>query len=269
MRMLRSYALAAIALCWRDMLIYISYRGRVAGHVLAIIVSLSMFYYISRLVRVHEFHTSSTYFSYVVVGIILAETLQSTVAAALNLHSELLTGTFERLVCSPYGAVNGISSSIIFPVLIQFVFSLLTLCIGSVVFGMPVRWSTAPLAIPVALAGAALFSALALLGAAGVLVAKQTSTVTAYATIALSLLGGVYFPIVLLPGWGQLIARIQPLTYLVSLMRHYLIGYPLQGSVGGAVMRILGSLIVAIPLAYLALAQAVRFTRRRGTVLEY
>jgi ABC-2 type transport system permease protein len=269
MKTARPHILAALALCQRDMLMYISYRGRVITQVMAIFATLAMFYYISRLVKVNEFHTSAKYFSYVVVGIIIAETLQSTVAVASTLRSELLTGTFERLVCSPFGAVNGIVSSVLFPILIQLVFSILTLCIGSLLFGMPIKWSTAPLAIPVALAGAAVFSALALLGASAVLVAKQTSTLAAYATLALGLLGGVYFPISLLPGWGRLIANIQPLTYLVGLMRHYLIGYPLQGSVTGATIHVLGFLLAASPAAYLALVHAVRFTRRRATILEY
>jgi ABC-2 type transport system permease protein len=267
--MLRAHILAAAALCRRDMLIYFSYRGRVVVQLMSILVYLSMFYYISRLVKVHEFRTSSQYFSYVVVGIVITATLQSTLAVGLNLHSELLAGTFERLVCSAYGAVNGIASSVIFPVLIQLAFSILTVGAGSALFDMPIKWSTAPLAIPVALVGAALFGSIALIGAAAVLVAKQTATVTSFAATALALLGGVYFPISLLPEWGRFIAGVQPVTYLVGLMRHFLIGYPLEGSIADAVVRILGFLVVMIPIAYLALTQAVRVTRRRATLLEY
>lgn len=269
MRTMRSHALAAVALCRRDMLIYFSYRGRIMVQFISILVYLSMFYYISHLVRFHEFRTSSQYFSYVVVGIIITSTLQSTLAVGLNLHSELLAGTFERLVCSAYGAVNGVASSVIFPVLIQLVLSILTICVGSVMFGMPIRWSTAPLALPVALVGAAVFGCIALLGAATVLIAKQTATITSFTASTLALLGGVYFPTSLLPGWGRLISNLQPVTYLVGLMRHFLIGYPLQGSITADVIRVLGFLVVMMPMAYFALARAIRFTRRRATLLEY
>lgn len=269
MTTLRLHVSAAMALCRRDLLIYVSYRGRIAAQVLGTVVTLAMFYYIARLVTVPEFAKPATYFSYVVVGIVLVQTLKSAADVALNLHSELLAGTFERLVCSPFGAVNGIASSVIFPVFSQLAFAVLTVGIGGMLFGMSISWSTAPMAIPVALAAAVLFSGLALLGAAAVLVAKQTSSITAFATVALGLLGGVYFPIALLPWWARWIATAQPLTDLVDLMRHYLIGYQSHASLVGAGLRVLGFVTITLPLSYFALAQAVRFTRRRATVLEY
>ena len=269
MKMLRSHLLAARAICHRDLLMYISYRARLFSHLITVFVSLASFYYISRLVKVHEFQTSQKYFSYVVVGIVITAILQAALSVASTLRAELLMGTFERFVCSPFGAVNGIASMVIFPILLELVFAVLTLAIGGIVFSMPIKWSTAPLAIPVALGGAALFGALGLLFSAAVLVAKQTTAAATYATTALGLLGGVYFPIQLLPDWGRFIANIQPLTYAVSLMRHFLIGYPLQGSIVGDILRILGFLLVTFPLAFFALSRGVRFSRRRATVLEY
>jgi ABC-2 type transport system permease protein len=269
MRTLRLNLAATAAICHRDLLMYLSYRARLVSHIFAVLVSLTLFYYISRLVRVSQFNSSHRYFSYVVVGIIIAGILQAALGVASTLRSELLMGTFERFVCSPFGAVNGIVSMVLFPVLLELVFSILTIALGSAIFGMPITWSTAPLAIPVALAGGALFSTLGLLFSAAVLVAKQTTAAATYATTALGLFGGIYFPIALLPSWGQFIAKIQPLTYTVALMRHYLIGYPMQGTVVGAVLRIAAFLIVGLPIAYILLARGVRFSRRRATVLEY
>jgi ABC-type polysaccharide/polyol phosphate export permease len=265
----RAHISAASAICRRDMLIYLSYRGLMATQVLSIIITLVMFYYISRLIGDDRFRSATAYFSYVVVGIVIADSLQAAAAAALSLHTQLLTGTFERLVCSPFGAVNGIASSMLFPILMQLISAVVTLTIGGLAFGMPIIWSSAPLAIPLALACALTFSSIALFGAAAMLIAKQSGTVTAYGTTILGLLGGVYFPTQLLPGWAQSLARLQPLTYLAQLTRNAVTGYPLQNSATSAIIHILGFIMIATPLAYIVLRSAMRFTQRHATLLEY
>lgn len=264
----RAPLIAALALCRRDFQVYFSYRGRALTRLIMITVSLFMFYYLSRLVS-RGFETSAEYFSYVVVGLLVIEILESGVVAVLNLRTELQTGTFEQFVCSPFGAVNAIVASTIFPALLQLASALVTLCLGYLLFAMPIRWATAALAIPVALAGVAVFSSIALLGAASLLLVKQAGSFMNYATIALSILGGVYFPTSLLPGWGQAIAGVQPLTPLLGLMRHYLIGYPQDTSLLEATARIGGAIVVLTPLAYLALHYAVKWTRQRATILEF
>jgi ABC-type multidrug transport system permease subunit len=227
------------------------------------------FYYISRLATMHTAHNKAGYFGFVVVGIMVLNSVECGVTVALNLRSELLAGTFERLVCSPFGAVNSIIASTIFPTALQLCISVVLLCFANAVFAMHVTWTTAPLAVPVTIAALCLFNALAVIGAAAVLVLKQATNGAFYAATALALLGGVYFPVALLPHWTHPITEIQPLTNLADLLRHYLIGYPLHTSLVAAVTRVAGSLMVLIPAAYLILYYAIRFTRRRATVLEY
>ena len=260
---------AAGAVCRRDMRMYLSYRSRVVSQAISVLVSLTMFYYVSRLISVSKFGEPQKYFSFVVVGLVVIGVMHAALGIAVSLRSELLAGTFERFVSSPFGAVDGIAAMVLFPVLLEVVFSTLTLALGAVVFGVPVQWSTAPLALLVGLGGALIFAAIGLLFAAAVLVFKQASGVVGFVTTAIGLFGGVYFPVSVLPSWGEWIAKVQPLTAAVALMRHYLIDYPLDGTVEDAVLRMAVFLVVLIPLAFAGLTGAVRFSRRRATVLEY
>jgi ABC-2 type transport system permease protein len=265
---LRTNCVAAMALCRRDALIYRSYRGRLAAHVMSTFVPIATFYYISRFVAMHTTRNPS-YFGYVVVGIMLLSSAEAGIAVAINLRSELLAGTFERLMCSPFGAVNAIIASTIFPTILQLCLSVILLCVANIIFAMHVTWTTVPLAAPVAIGGACLFNTLAVICAAATLVFKQTTAGFAYAVTALGLLGGVYFPDTLLPSWMHVITQNQPLTNLAELMRHYLIGYQLHTYWIIAVMRVAAALLVLMPLAYFVLYQAVEVARRRATVLEY
>jgi ABC-2 type transport system permease protein len=260
---------AAMAVCKRDMRMYLSYRSRVVSQAISVLVSLTMFYYVSRLVSVEKFGDPQKYFAFVVVGLVVIGVMQAALGIAVSLRSELMAGTFERFVSSPFGAVDGIAAMVLFPIVLELVFSTLTLVLGAVIFAVPVTWATAPLALLVGLGGAVIFAAVGLVFAAAVLVFKQASGVVAYVTMAIGIFGGVYFPTSVLPSWGRWIADAQPLTAAVDLMRHYLIDYPLTGSVGGAVLRMVAFLAVLLPLAFVSLTGAVRFSRRRATVLEY
>src|SRR5207247_1999724 len=93
-------------------------------------------------------------------------------APVATLRAELQTGTFERLVVSPFGAVRAIASLLIFPVALALITGIAALCFASLVFGLDVRWSTAALALPVALLGCAAFAPFGLFMAAAVVVVK-------------------------------------------------------------------------------------------------
>ncbi|MEW6307923.1 MAG: ABC transporter permease [Bacillota bacterium] len=85
-----------------------------------------------------------------------------------------------------------------------------------------------------------LLSFLALVGvgfmfAAFVLLYKEANAVTNMLQISLPLLIGAYYPVAVLPGWLQVVAKAIPLTYGVDALRHVLVGsntlLPLQTEV--------------------------------------
>jgi ABC-2 type transport system permease protein len=248
---------------------YLSYRSRVITQLIGVVISLALFFYVSRLVSVKAFASPDRYFGFIVAGLIIAGVLDAALATAASLRSELIAGTFERFVSSPFGAVEGIASMVLFPILLATGFSVVTLMLGAVIFGVPVQWSTAPWALIVAIGGSFLFAGIGLLFAAAVLVVKQASAAAQYLTALIGIFGGIYFPISVLPAWGEWVAKAQPLTPTLELARHYLMGYPMSTSVAVAVLKMVAFVAILIPLAFLALTKAVRFSRRRATVLEY
>jgi ABC-2 type transport system permease protein len=260
---------AAMAICRRDALIYFSYPGRLLGHLLGAVLPIVSFYYISRFVALHTSQEPTEYFGYAMAGIITLSGAQGVIVVSLNLRSELLTGTFERLVCSPFGAVNSILASVIFPTLLQLCVSAISLGIASIIFEMRLSWHTVPLAVPVAIVGACIFGAFALLGAAAILLFKQSGTAITYLATGLGIFGGTYFPVALLPAWSHEIINVQPLTNLTSLIRYFLIGYPRHFSVIAPISCLVGALVVLGPAGYLFLHYAIRLARNHATLLEY
>ena len=90
----------------RDLHVYLSYRTRLVSQIMTAIFSLTLFYYVSRLVYVKGFPSHNAYFGFVVVGIALISVMYSCFSIAELVRQELIAGTFDRLLLSPFGAVR-------------------------------------------------------------------------------------------------------------------------------------------------------------------
>ena len=260
---------AGAALVERDLRLFVSYRLRFVGQALAILFTTALFYYVSRLVQVERFDADG-YFGFVVAGLVTLELLTATLATMPTaVRSELMAGTFERVVVSPLGPRASIVAMTVFPALLSLVVGALTLLTAATLFGLDLQWSTMPLVPFVAVLVAVSFVPLALLVAAAVLVFKQAGSAATFLVTGLSLSSGAFFPADLLPGWVAWIADIQPLTPALELMRHVVLGTPADGGVWPDVLRLLGFIVVLTPMALVTLGTAVRVCRRRGTLTEY
>jgi ABC-2 type transport system permease protein len=261
--------LAFVAVMRRDLIVYMTYRTRLASQALTAIFSLTLFYYVSRLVHVSGFASPASYFGFVVVGIALVSVLYSCFSVAELVRQELIAGTFDRLLLSPFGAIRSVVAMTLFPLLYSFVIAALTLAVGAAVFGLQLHWSTVPLAVPAMGLALLAFMPFGLLFAALTIATKQGNVGVSWVIALISIVGGLYFPVTLLPDWAQTSANLQPFTPATQLLRHLLVGSPQTTSTGAAIAKISAFALVLFPLAVYALYQAIRYGQRRGTIIEY
>jgi ABC-2 type transport system permease protein len=265
-----AYAGAGMAVLKRDFLTALSYRVQLVGPLLGAFFSLTIFYYVSRLVRVAPFDSADDYFAFVLIGIVILQVLQSILGAAPTLvRQELVAGTFERIVVSPFGPVGVISAMLLFPLVLGLVTGTMTLLLGALVFGADLDFPRALLGLPVTFLGALAFAPFGILSAAMVLVVKQAALGVALILAAISLMSGLYFPVNLLPDWIQWTADVQPFTPTLDLMRHVVVDAPLRDPASLQLAKIVGFTAAMVPLSLWVLARTIRFTRRRGTIIEY
>jgi ABC-2 type transport system permease protein len=266
----REDASAALGVLQRDWRIFISYRARFVTQVLSMFFTLMLFYYISRLVKVSVVGSADDYYAFVVVGLVILQVVTSTMYnPPVAVQTELVAGTFERFLVSPFGPIAGLCSTLVFP----FVYSLITaavmLIFAHVVFSLPVEWSTAPLALPIAVIGTTAFSCFGVALVGCMLIFKQSIAGTTWIIALISLVAGLYFPVTLLPGWIEWASEVQPFTPTVDLLRNVLVGTPLTDPTWLSVVKILGFTAVLMPAAVWLLKKTVVVSRRKGTVLEY
>lgn len=260
---------ATVGLMRRDWLTFASYRTQLISMALGLFTTLTIYHFISKLISVPAFPTPRDYFAFLVVGMVIFGVLQSTMGIAGALRGELVAGTFERLLLSPFGAVRAVTSMMVFPFAMSLVSSVMLLALAAIIFGVQLEWETAWLALPLALLGTGIFTAFGMLFAATTLVFKRAAGGLGFVVTLVTLTSGVYFPIALLPDWLRWFSDVQPFTAAVDLLRKVLVGRPLDDPVFAELAKMGGFLVVMVPLGIVALHAALRFAQKRGTIVEY
>jgi len=260
---------AFLAVFQRDLAIYMSYRTRFLSQAASTLFSLVLFYYVSRLVHVRGFGSPDNYYAFVVVGLALLGVIYSCFATPALVRQELVAGTLDRLVLSPFGPVRSIVAMTLFPLAYATVLATLSLALAWVVFGLQLHWSTVPLSIPVMGLTLLAFLPFGLLFAALTIVLKQDNVGTNWLVGVLALVGGMYFPISLLPHWLQVASRLQPFTPATETLRHYLVDSPVSSPIASSLLKLAAFAAVLLPVSIYALRSAVRTGQRRATIIEY
>jgi ABC-2 type transport system permease protein len=259
---------AAAAIFHRDLRLFLTYRTQAIGQIFSVVFSLALFYYISRLVRIETFGSPDEYFAFVVIGLVILSVTQSTLILSQTLRAELVAGSFERILLSPFGAVRGAMSMVLFPMVMAFFMGSVTILIGALVFHLELHWATVAFALPIGFVAALCFAAIAMLIAAIVIVFKQAPGMNMVLGL-IALISGFYFPAELLPQWIQWATEVQPFTPAVELMRHFLVDLPTKDPIWADLLKLLGFVIVLVPIGTWSLARGVAVAQRKGTIIEY
>jgi ABC-2 type transport system permease protein len=260
---------ATLGVVRRDALLFISYRTQFVSQFLGPLFSLVVFYYISKLLTNDKFESPGGYFGYVVIGLAIVQILTISLGVMpVTIRQELVSGTIERFLVSAYGPISGIFGTMMFPLANAFFSGTLTLIFAAVIFGLPLA-TTAPLALPVALLGTFAFMPFALILVAMVIAFKQVTSASQFLVTAVAIVGGLYFPIALLPDWIRWASEVQPFTPATDLLRHFLVDTPLQHSVVVELAKLVAFTLVLFPLSIYCLRAAIRYGQRSGTIAEY
>jgi len=269
MSAVRGHMQPAMAVVKRDLLLSWSYRLQFVTGIFSGFVSLAVFYYISRLVRVEEF-SPEAYFAFAAIGIVIFTVLTSTLQIPqTTLRQELVAGTFERFLLAPWSSAVTVAALLVFPALYALTSVIGLIGVGAAVFGLQLSWATVPLALPIAILSLLAFAPFGVLLLASVIRIKKAPPGANYMIAGLSLIGGLYFPIALLPGWLRWASEAQPLTPAVELLRSTLVGQSLADPAWLSLGKLFAFALVALPASIFVLRRAIDAGRLSGTILEY
>lgn len=183
------------------------------------------------------------------------------------LRQEQLRGSLEAVFLTPASRLVPLFG----PPLTNIVFVLGNFLVMGIaawlLFGVAFTAAGVARALVVTIVGVPAMYALGSLFAAGVLRFGEVGPAVQFVRGGLSLLCGITFPLVMLPGWAQATAAVMPPTYIVDGIRRVLIAGASLGDLIGelAILLALGAAIAALAvLVFRAMESAARRTGMLG-----
>lgn len=210
------------------------------------------------------------YFSFVLIGIAFQGYFSVGLSSFANsLRQAQTTGTLEAMLTTPTGLSTIILSSAQWEFVMTTLRVAVYLAVGAIFLGVDLGEANYPAAALILLLTVITFSSLGIIAASFIMVVKRGDPVTWFFSSASSLLGGVYFPITILPEPVRVFSQLLPITYALNGMRLALLqGASLPELLPDSLALVIFSALL-LPASLLAFRYAVRRAKREGSLTHY
>jgi len=265
----------AVAACLRrDFLAESSYRLSFALGALATLANLAVFYFIGRLFggrlapELEVFGTD--YFGYAFAGLAFFGYIGTGAGSyAERLRQEQMQGTLEAVLSTPLSELALLAALSAW----NFLFASFELVVyaaaGLFVFGLSFPSANWPAVALVFALSVLCFAALGVISSCFVVVFKRGNPVAWVLNNFEGLLGGVYAPVAVFPGWLQAVSACLPVTYAVRAFQLALHKGAGLGEIKGDLLALAAFTIVLVPISVKLFSLSVSRARRAGTLGEY
>jgi ABC-type multidrug transport system permease subunit len=257
------------ALLARDLRIARTYRLAVALELVFGLLNLAVFFFVSDLLDTGDvaLPVPGDYFDFAAVGIAIALVVDAAVAGiAMRLREEQLTGTLEELITHPVRSSDFALGLGALPLALASVRVVAYLLAGWLFLGLDLANADWVGAVVVFLAIAGALLSIGAVVAAVTLLVKRSEVVVGLAAFAISMLGGAFFPISVLPEPLQSIAEVLPTTFIFDGARDALL---VGSGWGEEALALAVFAVVALPISLWVFSRALGRARTTGTLSEY
>jgi len=164
------------------------------------------------------------YSAFLLPGVIAMTAFSVALNTAWGFFMDKDSGIFYELLTYPITRRQLLIGKVCFNVLLSAVGALLAIAVGVLVMGVAVRWDLLPLTAAVIMATTAGWFFLLSIFAIRLRRMDAFNTVTSAAYIFLMLLSSMFYPLEQVPDWFRWIARLNPMTWQVDVLRFGLLG---------------------------------------------
>ncbi|MBI2471520.1 MAG: ABC transporter permease [Planctomycetes bacterium] len=269
-----AYMRKVFAFVLRDIINETSYKFSFFTQLAGIIVSTTIFFFLSKLLGnagvSYLKPYKGNYFSFILIGIAFFNYLRvATEGLSKSIREGQMLGTLEAMLVTQ----TGISTIIISSSLYGFIFTsfkvAVYLLLGILVYGVDIGNANVVGAVIILLLTIISFNSLGIISASFVMVLKKGDPISWMITNVSGIVGGVYYPVSVLPLWLQKLSYLLPITYSMEGMRLSLLnGYSLKLLLPNIIGLTLFSLIMT-PLSIAVFGYAVGKAKQDGTLTHY
>jgi ABC-2 type transport system permease protein len=259
------------AFFWRDFAIARGYRGALLLETIEALFGVATFYYLSRFVQSPELSSElpagTNYFAFALIGFAFFDYLSVSLSAFdASLEEARQNRTLEALLVTQTPLPVILAGSALYPFAALALRTCVYLAWGALLFGFTPRSANWPGALAILLASILAFAGLGILSAGYSILFKRGNPAKWIVLGVSGLLGGMMYPVSVLPLPLQMLARLIPVTYSLEGMRAAL----LAGAGWRELFPSIGALLIfaaiLIPLSFIIFAWALRRTKITGTL---
>jgi ABC-2 type transport system permease protein len=258
---------------WRDLSIARTYRTAFLFEAIEALFGVAMFFYVARFVDSpqlqHALPHSESYFAFSLVGFVFLDYLSTAIDAFdRSLQEARDTGALEHLLVTQTSLPVMLAGSALYPFAAATVRIAVYIGWGAALFAFPLHAANWAAVAAVLVATLLAFSGLGILSASYLLLFKRGNPAKWFFLGVSGLVGGMLFPISVLPDWLQIVARLNPVTYALDAMRAALLGGAGFHAVWRPLLILLLFSAVLLPLSMAVFAWALRRTKTTGTLMH-
>lgn len=210
--------------------------------------------------------------SFLVLYLLIGTLVWSYLSVVFDAISEMITwerweGTIEYTFMAPIRRSTHMIGTVLFAIVYGIVRTGVILLIVSAFFHVDLGKANLLSGAILLLVGSISFVGLGIVAAVlPLMFTERGSQMTRVVEAVLLLVSGVYYPVQVLPGWLQVVARVSPATYVLEGMRRSLLdGADVVGLVPYLV-PLLAMGLISIPIGVTVFSWAERAAKRSGTL---
>ncbi|UCF04771.1 MAG: ABC transporter permease [bacterium] len=268
------FARKPLAIIKKEFLTAISYKFDFLFRFSSIWMSLFVYYFLAKLidpaVSTDLQPYGGDYFSFVIIGTAFSSYLNVGLDSfSSSIREAQLVGTLEAVLVTR----TRFTTILIFQAVWNFLFAsihvIVYLAFGFLFFKTPITNPNFPATIVVLILTILAFSSLGIISGSFIILFKKGTPINWFINNFSRFLGGVFYPISLLPDWCQTLAYLLPITHSLEAIRLAMIrGYSLP-ELRTQITALLIFNVVLFPLSVLCFNFAFRQARKDGTLCQY
>ncbi|HEV2521824.1 MAG TPA: ABC transporter permease [Candidatus Acidoferrales bacterium] len=261
-------------LFYRDFVVARSYPAAFAIEILQALFGSASFYFLSRFVESSTLQGSlppgASYFSFVLVGIAFFDYLGvALITFDASLQEARRNGTLENLLVTQTSLPVILVGSSLYPFALMSLRTVIYIGWGAILFGFPVKGANWIGALLVLAASVLAFSGLGILSASYLLIFKRGNPVN-WAILGLSsVVGGMMYPVSVLPKWLQVAARLIPVTYSLEGVRAAILNHASTRELLPSILGLVAFAAILLPISFAIFSWALRRTKITGTLTHF
>jgi ABC-2 type transport system permease protein len=255
----------------RDLRIASTYRSPFILEAIEALFGATTFYYVARFVDSPALREAlprgKTYFAFSLVGLVFFDYLHAAMETFdRSLEEARDTGTLEPLLVTQVSLPVILIGSAFYPFVATTLRVAVYLGWAAGFFDFPLGAANWLGVLAVLLATLLAFSGLGMLSAAYLLLFKRGNPAKWFILGVSSIVGGMLFPVEVLPPWLQVIAHLNPVTYALDAMRAVLLDGASLASVSRSLLILLAFAAVLLPSSMLVFSWVLGRTKVTGTL---